>query len=231
MNELNDLFLEKDRLQAYEECRNLMGAYATCFSDNRTEDIAGMFAERADCTLEMPWGRYDGKAGVVRCFTHDHLDVRRGDNKKQLDGAYAMRFVTTPLIEVAGDGKTARGVFISHGFETFATLNRRVCYRGRTFWNWGKTAVDFIREDGVWKFWHVRLYPLVYTEYGKSWAEHERYGGFGRVEEPEIDGPVHGGIYEWESGELVPRNMPALPEPYESFEEVAPGYGYESEGD
>lgn len=226
MDNLDKLFFEKDRLQAFEDCRNLMGAYATCWSDNRTEDIAGMFAEREDCSLEMPWGRYDGKKGVVRCFTEDHLDVRRGDNKTWLNGAYSMHFETTPLIEVAGDGQTARGVFISHGFETYATRNRREDYRGRTFWHWGKLGVDFILEDGQWKFWHFRLCPLVFTEYGKSWEEHKKYDGFGRKNSPAIDGPGPHPVYEWSAGELVPRDMPGLPEPYGTFAEVAPGYGY-----
>lgn len=226
MENLDKLLFDVDRLQAYEDCRNLMGSYATCLSDNRTADIAAMFADRPDCMLEMPWGRYDGKEGIIRCYTIDHMDVREGDNKTWLNGEYTMRYMTTPLIEVAGDGLTARGVFIAHGFETYATLNKREDYRGRTFWNWGRCGVDFILENGEWKFWHVRLCPLVFTEYGKSWEEHRKYDGFGRNSSPAIDGPVVHPIYEWAIDELIFRDTPPLPEPYETFADVAPGYGY-----
>ena len=61
------------------------------------------------------------------------------------------------MIEVAGDGKTAKGVWIGIGFvaRTDAQTGEAQC-----FWEWGKYGVDFIKEDGVWKFWHFHIYRI-----------------------------------------------------------------------
>jgi hypothetical protein len=68
---------------------------------------------------------------------------------------YVMHTQETPVIEVAGDGKTAKGIWYSIGL----AVNGNVSTDGQTSistgWMWEKYAVDFAYEDGKWKIWHL----------------------------------------------------------------------------
>lgn len=68
---------------------------------------------------------------------------------------YVMHTQETPVIEVAGDGKTAKGIWYSIGL----SVNGQVSENGQTSistgWMWEKYAVDFAYEDGKWKIWHL----------------------------------------------------------------------------
>lgn len=74
---------------------------------------------------------------------------------------WVMHTSTTPVIEVAGDGKTAKGVWYSPGLGMLAAFkDRKIAVSGSMFWE--KYAGDFIVEDGVWKIWHLEMaYDLV----------------------------------------------------------------------
>jgi len=64
---------------------------------------------------------------------------------------WVMHTQETPVIEVAGDGKTAKGLWysIGQGVRPSGTTGHS------TEWMWEKYAVDFIKEDGKWKIWHL----------------------------------------------------------------------------
>jgi hypothetical protein len=68
---------------------------------------------------------------------------------------YVMHTQETPVIEVSGDGKTAKGIWYSIGL----SVNGNVSAEGQTSvstgWMWEKYAVDFAYEDGKWKIWHL----------------------------------------------------------------------------
>jgi hypothetical protein len=70
-------------------------------------------------------------------------------------GEYIMHTQETPVIEVAGDGKTAKGLWYSIGL----SIRGQVDSSGKTSvgsgWMWEKYGVDFIKEDGKWKIWHL----------------------------------------------------------------------------
>jgi hypothetical protein len=70
---------------------------------------------------------------------------------------WAIHTQTTPIIEVAGDGKTAKGLWYSPGImANTAIVNGKVEVSGG--WFWEKYGVDFIKEDGKWKIWHIGMY-------------------------------------------------------------------------
>jgi SnoaL-like domain len=68
---------------------------------------------------------------------------------------YVMHTQETPVIEVAGDGKTAKGLWYSIGIGVRANVKTDGTYTKSTSWMWEKYAVDFIKEDGKWKIWHL----------------------------------------------------------------------------
>lgn len=69
---------------------------------------------------------------------------------------WAMHTSTTPVIEVAGDGKTAKGIWYSPGMGLMAQVGDGKVAAGGTFF-WEKYAGDFVKENGVWKIWHMQM--------------------------------------------------------------------------
>jgi hypothetical protein len=59
-----------------------------------------------------------------------------------------LQALTTPVIEIAGDGETARAVWTSPGLEGTEPA-------------WVKFGCDFKKQDGEWKIWHLHVYGLV----------------------------------------------------------------------
>jgi hypothetical protein len=68
---------------------------------------------------------------------------------------YVMHTQETPVIEVAGDGKTAKGLWYSIGQSVRGTVDSSGKTSVGTGWMWEKYGVDFIKEDGKWKIWHL----------------------------------------------------------------------------
>ena len=66
---------------------------------------------------------------------------------------------------MAEDGETAKGVWLSPGHVTFP-MNGRL----QAYWHWDRYAVDFIKEEGKWKIWHLFVGKDFTTPYEKSWV-------------------------------------------------------------
>jgi hypothetical protein len=82
--------------------------------------------------------------------------------RESTKGFFTWHTITTPVVEVAADGKTAKGIWYTPGVVGFFQ-------NGESNFNWmfEKYGVDFIHEDGVWKIWHMH----VYTDAGWSLGE------------------------------------------------------------
>jgi hypothetical protein len=80
-------------------------------------------------------------------------------------GEWASHTQSTPIIEVAGDGKTAKGIWESPGLHMTASVkDGKITKQGG--WFWEKYAADFVKEDGKWKIWHIAMY---YENTPPSW--------------------------------------------------------------
>lgn len=136
-------------------------------------------------------------------------------------GMSFMHTLTTPVIEVAADRETAKGVWISPGYTTLPSLEKLVAY-----WHWDRYGVDFIREDGQWKIWHFFVGREFTCAYDKSWVDTALDG-----EDPyEI---AVAALADWDGFSTppaparntfnpyspydVPTMKPRLPEPYTTF--------------
>lgn len=146
---------DAERSAAVAEIQNLMGRYAFYYPAHMNDEIMELFAQHTpDTRLEMVWGVYDGIEGVKRCYYEDH--------KNPGAGHMIIHTMTSQVIEVAGDGKTAKGAWISPGLSTNV---------GSAEWSWCKYGVDFIKEDGKWKIWHFHVYGIFMTDYNTPWTE------------------------------------------------------------
>lgn len=149
------------RREARDEVENLMGKYVFYRMGGDVESAAALFASRDDVEIGMPMGVYTGGDAACRCFVTDH----HADATEP--GGMTIHNISTPVIEVAGDGKTARGIWFSPGIAT-ATLPSG---KKKGLWAWLRYKCDFILQDGQWKIWHMYKYPLFTVPTDKSWTD------------------------------------------------------------
>lgn len=154
------------RLQRLEDVRavtNLMSLHEYLHVANRNgEEFERCFAHRSDGVAFEPedWGVWEGEEAIAASYVHGA--------PPPLPGLVTEHATTTPVVEVAADGLTARGVWISPGHETFPG---RPGEPPLALWSWGRYGIDFVKEDGEWRFWHFHIYTTFRTPYGVDWVQ------------------------------------------------------------
>lgn len=169
-----------------------------------------------------------------------------------IGGEFAMHTSTTPIIEIAGDGQTAKGYWYSPGIGLTPHANGKSVTVGSIFF-WEKYAGDFIKENGEWKIWHLGMsydftpsFPESMTaNLGNGVAPEPVAGGPGGGEAPPQDNREKGEkmtAEEIEAGGMLPnpykyeawsptrKNVidPIFPEPYYTFSETFSYAPYDS---
>ncbi len=143
------------------------------------------------------------------------------ENTKENEGvgSMIMHTLTTPIIEVAGDGKTAKGMWYSPGQVTEIGGDGRPM----AMWMWEKYGADFVKEDGRWKLWHIHMYTDFAVPPGQSWTDptvKSRFSSGDTVERPpEMKPDIEEVTYQEWSPTTVPQLTP-MPDPYWTFSET-----------
>lgn len=147
------------RLDDMNELIQLQGRYQYLLLKQEWEQVALCFARHEpDIRMEASdSGVFVGQEGVRRFFT-EHMAAIDGE-----PGSFAMHLAVSPHIEIAGDGKTAKSVWFCPGNFTAPS--------GNFGWWWGMYLVDYIKEDGIWRLWHVNASPFFATPYHKGWLD------------------------------------------------------------
>lgn len=137
-------------------------------------------------------------------------------------GVLHARPLENPVIEIAGDNKTAKGIWCTHAMNVELTPAGQV-----SFWEWAHIAIDFRKEDGQWRIWHMLYLRDLYLPSGQSWADSA----------PKYDFPDDELYAELRSFQFPKPNIavtlrqtyhthrsqsafPEYPEPYEAFQET-----------
>jgi SnoaL-like domain len=211
------------RLEAVHEIQNVMGRYSYWHTANMHRECLDLFALKTPgVRAEMMWGVYEGAESLERLYPGFHAWVD-GDAK----GVMHMHTLTTPVIEVAEDLRSARATWISPGHETmsFSAAGEDGAAGSATkspeaFWAWCKYGCDFVVEDGRWKIWHLHVYGIFLAPYGRSWVEQPE----DMIDPPPmLDGhkPDLPPTTHWQyMPDRVYPNEPAPPDPYPSFDEA-----------
>jgi len=161
-----ELTLEQkiERLQDAQQIRNLMASFSYLQAAHEHGRVPGLFSNREDAYVDCEgMGMFEGADGIRR-FLHDWQWSLDGDGK----GSFNEHFLASEVLEVAGDGKTARGLWMAPGCET-----RKLNSTGKmtALWVWCRYAVDFIKSEEGWKIWHLRIPYDVVCDYHASWVE------------------------------------------------------------
>ena len=189
---------------------------------------------RATASFGSNYGYYDGWEEIRRWYVTEYeagrLEILKsfaaedpsiGVKPENLSVGYtSMAPDSTPLVEIAGDGRTAQGVWYSITQETIGRPNGQ----STAEWRGEKIAADFVREADGWKIWHL----VIANDYtNPAGVPHEaqplEFGpGESPVEiafgKPTIPMLTHDSRLHWAD------NYPPEPKPYETWTEAI-GYG------
>ena len=161
---MNDMTLEArvQRLEDIEAINQLMSrrAYIHSAGMHRVELEQCWVRQTPDPTFEPEdWGMWVGHDSIYKAYVEGAPPVE--------PGMMIEHTLTTGVIEIAGDRQTAKGVWISPGHETFPQPGGLPI----PHWSWGRYAVDFALEDGVWKIWHLHVLTTFRTPYHQDWVD------------------------------------------------------------
>jgi hypothetical protein len=151
---------------------NVMGRHAFYHGAGKNcDELTAIWAKKAPTpnTFTNPAGAWTGEH-----IQSSYCEMNTVNQKKDLDalrkiypeipdspssyaaGQFLMHTLTTPIIEVAGDGKTAKGMWYSPGIFVGATNGSDGKAGGIYFYE--KYGVDFIKEADGWKIWHIQMF-------------------------------------------------------------------------
>lgn len=230
------MYTTEQLTQRWEDQRaikNLMGKYANIVLLNREEEVFSRFWSANEPTLAFNDGVYRGAAAIEgyydacrrrNALVAELLQKRFPDRLGGLSeeeiygiGPFKVMPMYCPIIEVAGDSQTAKGLWYCQG----AKNDVETC-GPRARWTLGWFAVDFLREDDGWKIWHMQYVNDVDCTCGQSWGrEPVPYPDL-----PEFE-PLRDFAYpayteektirEYYTPDRPVTEAPAIPEPYVHF--------------
>jgi hypothetical protein len=204
-----------ERAQAVNACENLMNKYQFYhMRAMRTEETHLFALKSPGACVEMLWGIYDEPEGVLRWKRSE------GYGKPRMKGAFPMHSMSTPIIEVAKNGQTAKGLWYMFGAESGKMPGQK---EADANWATGQFAMDFIKEDGEWKIWKYNTTGLIFSPFEKGWMEQNGIpemlseNNTKRPAEYAADRPPS---YAWmaKPGEYW-ENIPPVPLPYETWDD------------
>ena len=233
-----------ERAEAYMEIKNVWAAHAYCYrAQQQRYEIENFWAKEHDDIMYAHGNMaFVGKETVINYYVNSNQIMNEGklklacelfpgqiENKPENIGVgdLVVRLQATPYIQIAKDGKTAKGIWYVLGY------NVEIDRKGEAdvMLLLGKECVDFIKESDGWKIWHFRdtgdFMGRVNDTFLKTILESRPARG---IEEGEPAGRTIEGafpranrkIYNFTEKNMysvlrVAKFAPELPEPYETW--------------
>jgi SnoaL-like protein len=167
---------DTERARARGEVENLFSTYMYLHNAFRDEEIIPLWVASGTPGIHAQYSN----VGVYTTW-ESVTEYHRG--RPTPPGKLILHYTTTPVIEVAEDGETAKGVWIMTGLESGLTdpavaegippfffapeevLGKKVW----AHWVWCRYGVDFLKQDGVWRIWHFRCYEVARAPFDENW--------------------------------------------------------------
>lgn len=179
---LEQLCLDMQRMKAVNSIQNIVSTTSYMFAIGEYSTIVNaFFSKREDVTAAIGNEPVAQGRDAVWTLMVENWDAYAAKTSRQLKGLYPddpdvegrnglldLRALASPIIEVAGDGQTAKGLWLVPGTQTFCS---RQVGGPEAHWYWCKLAMDFVLENGAWKIWHFWTVPCFSAPYDKSWVE------------------------------------------------------------
>lgn len=185
-------------LEDTNEITRLQRVYSYYVMHMMRDEIYDCFADRADVKLRWLEGTWYGKKGVARYF-----GVGDKSRPEPPPGFIHQVMPIAGVVDVAPDGKTAKGRWYSFG--GVATPDQKT---GKTNPGivGGLYEIDYIKEKGTWKFWKIDwIIPLSIKIPTEEWSPVENLGRrLAEFKAPGADEPFIQGDPRFVSGYIFP---------------------------
>lgn len=225
-----------DRWHDRRAVMNLAGKYVMSLLLKREGELFDRYwSAREDVCLRFNDGSYVGPEAVrgyyaaqrentalVSRFLKERFPAQLGsmsDGELFGVGQFHGLPITTPVVEVAADGETAKGLWHVHGSD-----NTVGPYGPLSWWKLGFLAIDFHKENGRWRLWHVLHAEDVTAPMGENWlrpAERKELPEYAALKA--LKKPAYTVVRENYRPYSPLRPLlapPEIPEPYAHFEET-----------
>ena len=236
MKELTPMEL-LDRLEWRRQLRNIMGRISHDYAVKQEAKIYDRyFSRRDDVCLGLTNGYYKGAEAVKGYYDALDREIRLGSQllqkmfpeelgSKSAEEAYGVGMISyvpveSQVIEIADDGKSAKGLWNGRGSTCHLTSQGPIAK-----WIFGWAAVDFVWEDGEWKILNLLLVfnidhqcGVAFTEAEKEFPEVAELQEMKSFQMPEPN--VKETVFETYRTDRPATKGPRVPEPYETFAET-----------
>ena len=145
------------------EIANLHGRYNhLCLGHYWEKIVDELFAQKTPGVKAeiVESGVFHGIEGVKKVF----IDML--GKLYNYEGNCAIHELTTPVIQIQPDMKTAKGMWLHWGANTFLDPEKGVI----AIWQCIKYNHIFVKEDGRWKFLDFRAHLLFRSSFDKGWS-------------------------------------------------------------
>ncbi|KAF5263266.1 hypothetical protein FOXYS1_5988 [Fusarium oxysporum] len=172
--------VEKLAQRAYDrgEVENVFSKYMHLHNVFQDEQIKDLWVKRGTPGIHAQYTN-------VGVYTDYDSIMAYHSGRPSPPGKLILHETTTPLIEVAGDGETAKGFWLMAGVESGLADPKNVgtmpefLYEPKeknvdgkrvwTHWVWCHYALDFLKQDGQWKIWHFRCLEVTRAPFSENW--------------------------------------------------------------
>lgn len=221
------------RWEIRREVQNIMGKYSQSYCIKQEGALPRFWSKRSDVSLGINEGYYVGQDAIRGYYSAIEAETAlasrliRARFPKKLGeksedecfgvGQISYRPIDTPVIEVADDLQTAKGIWVVRG------LVERITTAGPvSFWDFSYWAVDFILEDGAWKIWHMLDLHEINSRQGLNFTDIPEPlpedPAFVEMASISIPAPTHPCVLrETYRADRPFTPSPRIPEPYQTF--------------
>lgn len=158
--DLEQLELFAEGLSDMDAILNRFYRYIHYYGELHINGTMEQFSTRDDVSLEIAEeGIFEGYGRIKEYFGFMPKLAKK-------PGIMIYHYVDTPVVEIAGDGKTAKLTCLASGLDAAAKALVQN-------WVYGKYHVDLIKEDGIWKLWHVQYFRTFETPMTVGWLKEQ----------------------------------------------------------
>lgn len=233
------------RWEQLRAIKNLMGRMSADYTLKKEGEMFGKYwSSREDVSLGVNDGWFVGAEAVAGYYgtlgaqiaaqsklIQSIFSKELGDKSdEELRGVGTMDYkpIDTPVVEIAADGQTAKGIWCLRGSHSKILPSGPVAY-----WEWGWFAADFILESGEFKIWHLQYLQEILRPNGHPWYGPEdvypAVKEFAPAADFQFPVPDHPAVLRAKYTADRPfTKTPRVPEPYETFDDTF-SYGWKED--
>jgi hypothetical protein len=202
---LKDQVAENAWAKDYLEIWKLQSLYAHLYHIGKRKEIVDLFAQKTPgVNLEIEdSGVYEGIDSIRRFWT-----VVFAEKRMMTAGFLALHMTVNPVIEINKTRNRAKGIWHSHGFASMGgggQLKQFLCL--------GKYDMEYVKEDGTWKFFKFAYRITFMCPYEKGWVDEPIVASIAKSPENIPDKPTT--FFTPYNRHRINIMQPPPPEPYD----------------